>query len=277
MTERTRRQVIGWAALSGGVYGIYYTLGLVYFETYVFSHWVLHLPVWVIFGLQGGLLASRWLSRGRQIRTWRKGVEFVCTSWVAGAVLFGYSAWVSSEGGSWKLLGLIFLHLGLLSLHPLVALLVLAQGRRPRSKSGSVKAPTPVEEPTTLAPAPQAVPAVQSEELGTFHLLEEKAGEDFKVPFADLVLVEAADNYCKFHFFREGKAKTKTLRITLKEVEGYLASQPGFHRCHRSYLVNASRVEEVLGTSQAHRLKIEGFELQVPVSRSFEVEVFRKA
>jgi DNA-binding LytR/AlgR family response regulator len=64
--------------------------------------------------------------------------------------------------------------------------------------------------------------------------------------------------------------------MTMKEAEEALQNAPHFYRCHRSFLVNGGMVEEVLGNSQAYRLKLMYLEESVPVSRSFDIEPLRK-
>ena len=106
--------------------------------------------------------------------------------------------------------------------------------------------------------------------------VEASAGESqFKIPLADLLMVEAADNYCKFYYLKDGLPKTRLLRMKMKEAEEALQGAADFHRCHRSFLVNGSMVSEVLGNSQAYRLKMKHLEEQVPVSRTFDVGVLR--
>ncbi len=270
-----------WWRIGGGlVFALYFTFGLLYFETFPFEKAWLHVPAGLILAVQCVTLAhllygpkkAGKVTRPRDYLLWP-----TLTFGITGLVLFAYAGLAGTQGFNWNLLSQVYFHLLLVGLLPVVATLVILQGSA-QVRQQSRKAKELVREREPVQQSVQETPsnAPDSEEVTHFQLSADKAGEDFKVPFADLVFVEAADNYCKFHYFREGKPRSKTLRITMKEVEGYLPPSTGFFRCHRSFLVNGSRVEEVLGTSQAHRLKMEGFEAPVPVSRSFEVDRFRK-
>jgi hypothetical protein len=84
-----------------------------------------------------------------------------------------------------------------------------------------------------------------------------------------LICVEAADNYCKFHYLQGGQKKNKIVRTSMKAMEEMLIALPNFHRCHRSFIINAAYISRLDGSSQAYRLALEHVEDPVPVSRSF--------
>lgn len=84
----------------------------------------------------------------------------------------------------------------------------------------------------------------------------------------DIMAVEAANNYCKFHIYQGGNRKTEMLRISIKNVAQQLSDFPFMIRCHRSFLVNGHFAQSIDGTARSERLKLR--DLEIPLSRSFD-------
>lgn len=86
---------------------------------------------------------------------------------------------------------------------------------------------------------------------------------------------EAEGNYVKItgRLNKDGKVGQKLLRATMKQVEGAIIDAPFIIRCHRAYLVNIRKVIKVDGNSQGYRLRLDGCEEEVPVSRAYAKEV----
>lgn len=101
------------------------------------------------------------------------------------------------------------------------------------------------------------------------------AKERLEVSAADFLYAEAEGNYVKLSYRseKEGKVVCKLLRITMKQAEEAVAAVPFLIRCHRAFLVNIQKVVRVDGNSQGYRLRLEGCEEEVPVSRAYAKEV----
>lgn len=95
--------------------------------------------------------------------------------------------------------------------------------------------------------------------------------KSFELAATDLLLVEAANNYCKFHYLEDQSPKSQLIRIRMKEVEAALPMGTHFLRCHRSYIINVDRVTAIRGSAQSYRLEIEQLKDSIPVSRSFDL------
>lgn len=89
-----------------------------------------------------------------------------------------------------------------------------------------------------------------------------------KVEEDDLLYMQAADNYVEVYYLKDGGVTQQLLRTTLSNLEDELTEQPEIVRCHRSYIVNLSRVSEVSGNAQGYRLHVHPDLEPVPVSRS---------
>ena len=103
-------------------------------------------------------------------------------------------------------------------------------------------------------------------------LLGDYQNEKIEVYVDDLHLVTSASNYIKvFHLQREDLVYS-IIRSTLKKAEETLMEHPNFFKCHRAYIINLDKVVHVEGNAQGYRLKIDGHDELVPVSRSLNAE-----
>jgi len=75
--------------------------------------------------------------------------------------------------------------------------------------------------------------------------------ESVKASSGDIVLVKAEDNYVIIHLLKEEKKLAKhMIRSTLKDMLAQLPSEQ-FYQCHRSYIINKSRVIELIGNKNS--------------------------
>ena len=93
-----------------------------------------------------------------------------------------------------------------------------------------------------------------------------------QLPAKDLLSLVAADNYTEVFYLRKGELKKDLIRNSLKNMELQLSHSPQFYRCHRSYLINLSRIVEVTGNAQGYKVKLPVMKELVPVSRSRSAE-----
>lgn len=105
--------------------------------------------------------------------------------------------------------------------------------------------------------------------------LESEVGnERLGVKLAQLLYLEAQDNYVAVYHLEEERVRKTLLRTTLKKLETHLSALP-LIRCHRSYIVNLQQVEKARGNSRRLQLQLAGGRTLVPVSRSFSESVIR--
>lgn len=286
MASRQSPYPKAWLFAGGAAFGLYFTAGLAYFET--FRKWheftVIHylavamilVPTSIVlafslFGAPSAKLPNSPLVRWFLLPS----MAFL----LAGFLIYLYfGMWDPMNFRTDILLPSIVRNMVLLGLLPVQVALVLVP------QPAVVKAVV-IAQPVERISPPDSDPqqSLQSDNAAlaqsvapVMFTVEASAGESqFKIPLADLLMVEAADNYCKFYYLKDGLPKTRLLRMKMKEAEEALQGAADFHRCHRSFLVNGSMVSEVLGNSQAYRLKMKHLEEQVPVSRTFDVGVLR--
>ncbi|RKR80355.1 LytTR family transcriptional regulator [Mucilaginibacter gracilis] len=92
--------------------------------------------------------------------------------------------------------------------------------------------------------------------------------EDFSLCLSDLLFAKADGNYIELTSYRDTQITTELKRISLTQFESQISDHPYFFRCHRAYLVNMLRIENVSGNSQGYTLAFKSAETKVPVSRA---------
>jgi len=100
-------------------------------------------------------------------------------------------------------------------------------------------------------------------------IVSDKSKDVFESFSTDLLLVEGQSNYTKFYFIANDSLKTSLLLMTLKQAESQLQSYGEFIRCHKSNIVNISRVSKVKGNSHGYKLSVPPMEESVTVSKSY--------
>lgn len=90
----------------------------------------------------------------------------------------------------------------------------------------------------------------------------------FSVQNKDLLLLESTDNYITIYYKSENKIQRKLIRTSLKSIEEYLHGY-SIIRCHRTYMINISKIESLQKENKQIQLKVEGYDNLIPVSRKY--------
>jgi len=101
-------------------------------------------------------------------------------------------------------------------------------------------------------------------------------GENLELFPENWLAAEANDNYTRIYFLKAGKAESVLFRCTLKKLEQALAGNDWCFRCHKSFLVNLSRVEHISGNAQGYRLHLPFMDETIPVSRGMNTTIREK-
>ena len=102
---------------------------------------------------------------------------------------------------------------------------------------------------------------------------DEKGVMRFSMIPADIIYLEAADNYVNIYYLNKQKTSHYLLRNSLKNQEEYL-SEYAFVRCHRSYIVNFDKVKLIRKEKDGLKLEIDApDELIIPVSKTYTESV----
>jgi len=101
----------------------------------------------------------------------------------------------------------------------------------------------------------------------------ENDNEQLRVLPSLLICMKSEGNYVHIYFEEKGQIQSKLLRLSMSKLEETLKKLDEFKRCHRSYLVNFSKVVHVSGNARNYNLHFEKLDFTIPVSRSFPKEM----
>ncbi len=103
----------------------------------------------------------------------------------------------------------------------------------------------------------------------------ENKKEYFEFNIDDLLFISFEKNYATFFYSVDALVKTKLMRISLLKIEKQLEVYPFIIRCHKSYIVNTTRVNQIKGNARNYQLELSTNQQEylIPVSRSFPKEL----
>jgi hypothetical protein len=113
-------------------------------------------------------------------------------------------------------------------------------------------------------------PGSASKEVITFE--SDNQTETKTIDAGHIFYIEAASNYIKIFFEQKGKLTYSIVRTTMKKATETVYPHSVFFRCHRAYIVNLDKIEQVDGNAQGYKLKLQGMEELIPVSRNLNSE-----
>ncbi|MFT6335118.1 MAG: hypothetical protein ACJATI_001872 [Halioglobus sp.] len=90
----------------------------------------------------------------------------------------------------------------------------------------------------------------------------------FDISTKKIWLIESLQNYVNIYYWNDTSMEKKTERATLKSCEDQIKNT-NLLRCHRSFIVNTSKIENVSGNAQGLKLKLSNYDVLIPVSRSY--------
>lgn len=103
-------------------------------------------------------------------------------------------------------------------------------------------------------------------------LLAENNKDTLTVNATDILYLESADNYTKIVYLEKNTIRKELLRGSLTKFENQI-EQPIIVRCHRSYVINLSKVLEISGNAQGYQLRISDSDKVIPVARNYGKDI----
>ena len=123
--------------------------------------------------------------------------------------------------------------------------------------------------------APHASPGRKPAESAEVTLVAANGKDTVRSGVSSLLYVSAQENYVTVHY-KKDKPTEALLRSSITGIEKQLSGfQPAFFRCHRTFIVNVAKIQNVSGNAQGLKLKLEDVALPIPVARRY-VEEFRR-
>ena len=84
---------------------------------------------------------------------------------------------------------------------------------------------------------------------------------------SQLIYAESSGNYVIFYLKKEGQVQQKMIRNSISNIEQQLSGIPFLMRVHRAFIVNVKEIVFKKGNSLGYRIKLNGIETAIPVSR----------
>ena len=84
-----------------------------------------------------------------------------------------------------------------------------------------------------------------------------------------LLFIKSADNYVEIFYLSHDELRTTLQRNSLKNIAEQLADHPYLQRCHRSYMVNISKINHVTFAQRQMQLDL-GHGQIIPVSQKYQ-------
>lgn len=103
-------------------------------------------------------------------------------------------------------------------------------------------------------------------EHGKLTLFSENKTEAVNMTTDNLILIQSYDNYSKIIWQDHEKIDSQLIRSSLKHVEQQI-EYPFILRCHRSFIINLAKVDQVIGNARDFKLKLKNYDEWIPVSR----------
>ena len=83
----------------------------------------------------------------------------------------------------------------------------------------------------------------------------------------EIIMAQAQSNYVMLFLFKNGKIQRHILRSTLKQIKDQLEENQ-FLQVHRSFIVNRSKIMNLVGNKSKPQLQLVDFDKKIPVSRN---------
>jgi hypothetical protein len=222
-----------------------------------------------------GLLLPRLRPRFFREENWSLGRQILWMGWVTlviGLGCYGLSVAVCAHYGlsaQWVRLRTIVLNTFFIAIFPITVINLVNYARLLARNSRIVReANLHLQQPAArLRPEKGLPPQV---------VLTAENGKDvFRVAFSDLLFIQAEENYVQVYHQGEKPGRV-LLRSSLTRIERQLRSfYPGLFRCHRTCIVNTTRIVKVAGNAQGLKLSLRDTAAVIPVARRY-VNEFRR-
>ena len=92
--------------------------------------------------------------------------------------------------------------------------------------------------------------------------------DEIEISENELLFIKAEANYCFLFFIKDNSIRKHLIRSSLKKIELTVSQSSQFIRCHKSYIVNLSKVSNVTGNARGYVFHINQSNHEIPVSRN---------
>ena len=98
--------------------------------------------------------------------------------------------------------------------------------------------------------------------------------ENISLLINNFLYITSADNYIDVYYLEGNAIKHNLLRNTLNNIEKQTSNNQSIHRCHKSYIVNMTKIDSVLGNASGYKINLKNTDLLVLISRKYKENIF---
>ncbi len=107
-------------------------------------------------------------------------------------------------------------------------------------------------------------------------LKSEKSNTNISIDINKVAYISSEGNYASFFIDDVNGLKENIFRITLSQIIKELNQYKNIVRCHKSYIINTRYIKEYSGNARGYLIKLNKYNLEIPVSRKYKKEDLEK-
>lgn len=102
----------------------------------------------------------------------------------------------------------------------------------------------------------------------TLKFYSENGTCELEISSNKFMYAKSQDNYVEIVYIENSIKARKLIRNTLKNILSIFSEDKDIFQCHRSYIVNMSKVNNLMGNAQGYKLYLKDMDEWIPVSRA---------
>lgn len=214
------------------------------------------------------------IGTGTQWKVWQVCLFFVTILILITGANALWGAWLFDECCNWSSVSTMLIQTVAIGFFPVVGTVAYQRMRLVHRHEGvaeDLNARISLDAETPRRSVADPVPSGVADVPDVIRLTGENRGESLDLRKESFYFVEASANYVEVVWKSpDGKMIRTMLRAPLKSIETQLEVwSPTVMRCHRSFLVNRSKVRRAEGNALGLTLSLDEQSLSVPVSRTY--------
>lgn len=107
-------------------------------------------------------------------------------------------------------------------------------------------------------------------------LFAKNTKDEIRINEDDLIYIKAEGNYCSIFYLENSIVVSKLIRGNMKEMEKNIGKRNHFIRCHKSYIINLSKISDVTGNARGYLFHFANYNYKIPGSRNLSKQIINK-
>ena len=104
-------------------------------------------------------------------------------------------------------------------------------------------------------------------------LNSENRNDKLALSLNSLLFITSVDNYIDVYYIDNRIIKHKLLRYSLAAIEQDNPNIADLFRCHKSYIVNKTKIDSITGNAAGYKLRLKDYSDYIPISRKWNKQI----